>query len=248
MRNTRHKHSDPTLPRKDGTANPKAAQQRVFPTIGWLVDRGGDGVWLCTRARAARFKGQIQTGSWASQGDGTASRVRPFKYDPTGRVIIQGDYCTVVYLDGDVDKPVLIPGFVPNNYDDPDFIPPVPTDADPNALHHRMVRRDPTSGAVLGHVQVTGLDGGNQLELTVGGPAYGVGLTVAIDMDAGTVTVTRGGVTTNAVLGTFVTDVQAMAVEVQALAGALGIPVPNTAKVVSSPAIPTYLSTLLKIE
>lgn len=249
--------NDPTLPRKDGQNNPKANQAKQFPTMGRLVDRGADGVWLVTsRGEVSRYVTGVQQGSFGNAAEGWSRPPRPWKYDPSGRVLVAGDHVLIVYIDGNPAKPVLLPGWPSLAPDDADVLPPRPTDADPNPARMRMVARDATSGTVTGHVDVRALDGGNAIEVLVGGPTFGVGLRVLLDFDAGQIKLGRGAETHRVPLGDAIaTAIKTLAQDLLTVAAAVPVvpPPPGTTQLLvdaatSLAAGAPLLSTVVSIE
>lgn len=253
----RTRANDPTIPLKTGQNNPKVHQAKQFPTMGRLVDRGADGVWLVTaRGETTRYIAGVHQGPWSNASEGWSRPPRPWKYDPAGGVLVAGDHLLVVYLDGNPSKPVLIPGWPSLAPDDPEVLPPRPTDADPNPARVRMVARDPASGAMTGHVDVRALDGGNAIELSVGGPAFGVGLRLLLDFDAGQIKMGRGAETHRVPLGDMIAKaLQTLAQDLLTVAAAVPVvpPPPGTTQLLidastSLAAGAPLLSTVVTIE
>lgn len=161
-----------------------------------FVDRGGT-LWIEARDGNKWPAGAGQMVRALSGGprntvEGLHRALRPWVYDARGNPVVKGDNVLVLFLDGNSQRPVVLPGVSPLDPEDPDFLPANPLGEDPNPIRGRWAARDAQTGAVTGHLQVTALDGGNSFEVVAGGTTFGEGARVALDFDAGTVTLDIG--------------------------------------------------------
>ena len=189
---------DPTLPRYGPNPN--------LRTWGYFVDRDGP-IDLVDGRSGHRWQGidtgtvQYANGSPLNAVEGWYRAPRPWKYDNSGNVLVRGDIVVIDFLDGNPNMPLVSPGSRSTKTKDPDaddaFFPPNPLGQDPNPVRWRYVARN-DAGAVTGHVQAKALDGGNKVELVVGGTKFGEGVTVTLDFDAGRITMTAPEVVVNA--------------------------------------------------
>lgn len=198
------RYRDPTITRKPPRPSGSHAvgSMTATPTVGRLVDRGGDGVWLVTdRGERSRFHGEVLQGSYGNALEGEHRAPRVWQYAADGVTpTVEGDVFLVVYLENNPKRPVLIPGVRPTRAADPEFFPPDPIGQDPNPMRSRKVSLD-GSGGIDGHVQITSLDGGTSLEIEVGGGAFGSGLRIELDYDAGKIRIGQGRETEPVPLG-----------------------------------------------
>lgn len=185
---------DPTIPRH---GKPPGHTSVWGPTVARLVDYGDRVVFVDLRT-GYEVPCELSTITYLSGPFGNAmERVhappRPWKFDPsTGEVLIEGDQLLVVFLGNDHRHPVVLGGASSGEPEDPEMFPAQPLGTDPDPIRVRKARRDSNTGAALGTLQITTLDGGNGFDLVVGGSKFGEGSRLTIDHDAGTIEVQAG--------------------------------------------------------
>lgn len=180
---------DPTIPR--GGLSPSLSWGRFVDagTTTYLIDMSTGQKWDCGDGSVVLYA----SGGQVNSIEGWHRAPRRWKYDDKGNLQVEGDTVLLDYIMGQLERPVVWPGYraaksSDADYDE-DFFPYNPILADPNPVRARFASRN-ASGAVTGTVEMRALDGGAKVELVVGGTKFGEGVTVTLDFDAGRITMT----------------------------------------------------------
>lgn len=255
--------TDPTIPRAaPRTGNAKQAERRYGPTEGRLVSYGTSVVLTDLEGNTwAAESVRIKQGSFGFNAEGVQKRPRPWVFNGPA-IIVEGDWFLIHFLNGDPYKPVIDGGIGSLKRSDPLFFDAQPVGiGDPNAIRMRAGNIDPVSGVQTGSLQIRALDGGNAIEVMVGGAAFGVGgLRIVIDYDEGAIKLGQGLETHPVALGdAIVSAIKGLADDIIALnlahTGPTTAPVPLlnattlTAEAGTSlSAGPPMLSTIVKVQ
>lgn len=250
---------DPTIPRKappPGNASQRA--RMAGPAQGRLVDYGG-GTLVLSDMRGGLWpaeKIRYLPGTFGYNEEGIEQSPRPWLF-AGDTVVVEGDWLLIHFLHGDGACPVIQGGIRTLKPADPAFFSGQAIGQDANRWRARKAARNP-AGAITGTIEIRALDGRNALEIVVGGATFGTGVRLAIDYDAGTVSLDQGGPTERSVLGEAVVDALGkLATDLIAVAAAVPTAVPPGATEVlaaaeaslaaGAPGAP-YLSSILRVQ
>jgi hypothetical protein len=184
--------SDPTIPRKGRpSGNAKQRAKVDGPSWGRLVDQGGGKIVL-EDDRGNKWPSDKVIAALSSFGyddEGFVKAPRPWVF-AAGVPIVVGDCFIIHFLHGDPQKPFL--GSAVRSLAPSDPTAPKPLiGSDPNRARARLGLKN-AAGAMTGHVEISALDGGTNLEIVVGGPAYGTGLRLLLDFSSVPPTIKAG--------------------------------------------------------
>lgn len=188
------KFADPTIPKKgaERRRGNNAERKSARTTIGRLIDYG-------THVKLVSNEGNdwsservtYCSGSFGFGIDGLERNPRLWKYDPTGKVLVEGDMYVIDFVNDDPEAPI-IRGGVRSLKPFDEFFTQSPIGADSNRFAARLAAVSPV-GVATGHVEVEGLLNGNNLEIRVGGAQFkGPRLRIRIDGTTGAISIGKG--------------------------------------------------------
>jgi len=232
-----------------------------LPGMGWFVDYGDRVVLTDGRDTWSLEYVSIMQGGFGFSEEGFSKLPRPRKYDSNGKIVIEGDQVVILFRGNNVDYPIVVPGvraitandFLPYNHDS--------VEANPNQMRLRLRAID-ADGNPLGRFDVRigeEDDGWVDLRSTHGfvlrvGDNPDTAPRLAMQMTKDKFYIEKGGDMEPPMLGTsFLTDLQAVLVEVVAVGAAALVPTPDTSAMIlkvtaALAAGPPYLSTTIETE
>ena len=223
--------ADPSIPRHAKPPGNASERSRTYgPSQGRFIDYGSGelvfadmngGMWPAAKVRHKQ-------GAFGFSVEGMQKAPRPWLF-AGDEVVVEGDWYLVHFMHGDPNHPVVDGGIGSIKPDDPEFFHGNPVGQDPNPIRMRAAVIDPASGAVTGTLELRALDGGNRVELVVGGTSFGTGVGIVLDFDAGTIEAGAGGTLVKASLGEAVVGaLSTLATDLAAVAAFAGTTVPDT--------------------
>lgn len=215
---------DPTIPRKGRNA---ASRSVAYPTIGWLV-KYGDEVVLTDRRGNKWAQSQFRmVHGWGGKHDGVQRSPRPYVYSPDGATVLtEGDQGLVVFLHGDPDAPVFLPGG--RSVAAPDELLPARShQGDPNKLVMRQAVIPEGTDAPTSFFDIETDPDGPSATLRIR-PTAGPDLQIVLNKATGQVQIDQGGarkkLVTEDLLLDLATALTEIATAVKGLAGPTATP------------------------